>query len=71
MIHDDLIGRLQAVRARAQRARAEARQLMNQYGTPQETATTMVEREERARVPVEQSARSDARAKALVTLAAE
>jgi hypothetical protein len=71
MIHDDLIGRLQAVRARAQRARAEARQLRNQYGASQEAATTMVKRGERAPLPVEQLARSDARAKTLVTLAAE
>ena len=71
MIHDDLICRLRAVRARAQRARAEARQLRNQYGASQAAATTMVERGERAPLPVEQLARSDARAQTLVTLAAE
>jgi hypothetical protein len=71
MIHDDLICRLRAVRARAQRACAEARQLRNQYEAGHEASMKMVERGERAPVPVEQPARSDARAKALVTLAAE
>jgi hypothetical protein len=70
MIHDNLIWRSQAIRARAQRAHAEARQLRNQYEALQ-AAMTVVEREERAPAPVEQPARSEAQAKALVTLAAE
>jgi hypothetical protein len=71
MLHDDLICHLQAVRTRAQRARAEARQLKNQYEALQAAVMKMVKRGERVPVPVEQPVRSDALANTLVTVAAK
>jgi hypothetical protein len=65
MSNEDLLRRLQTVRQRAQRARAEARQLRT------EAAKTLVKREAKAPAPVEQPVRSAALANTLVARAAE